>query len=164
MICPKCGKEVNDGDMVCPHCGAILDMGINPNTIFTPNNSPKNLEQNQTNPTTQEEVKTRPGFKKKLVAASVIGGICLVSGIISIIVFATLNEVQHDKAMLAVIFGAISAILGFTVLIMGQSIYGTNYKPKGFVENLPIILAAPGLFLGLLSAILSFVLYILADL
>ena len=164
MYCPKCGKEVELDTMVCPHCGYVINLGTNTNDVFTPKNTTNNRQQSQANQIPQEDFKSTPGFKAKFKVASIFGALSTLLGVASIILFFFMRPGLTDLAIAILVLGVVATTLFFTVVSLGSSLYGSNYRPKGFKENLPIILAIPGVMLGVISAILTFVLYLIQDL
>lgn len=163
MKCPSCGKDINDMDMVCPNCGAIVTRSSD---IFSKNNTQGNSTTSSSSPVNQGSPLSTPGAKAKYNIAVVFGALALLLSIVTVIsgmmtMFGGLpEETKYIWFIVTIVSAAIAATFSFVVFSLGQSIYGTQYRPKGAKENLPVILAGPALFLSLSVGIIVFVLTI----
>ena len=92
MICPECGKEINDNDIFCGYCGAEI---IN---IDVP------LQTDEKKGGRSPKIKSEDKKKKFKIAVRVIGAIIVIAVIIIIIIFASasIKSAQGRK-----IFGSV---------------------------------------------------------
>lgn len=113
MICKKCGKELRDGTLYCPYCGANVgymesaarnkkvDFDTETNTELKGNNSDRTYKNHTTPKYDIQSTKKKPGKKKKgLIIALVIILFIAALAAASIFTYKYFNTGSGEKSVL----------------------------------------------------------------
>ena len=139
--CPKCGKEVKEGDQYCPNCGQSLSPDAVPTTSYQPRGSVG-----------------RPAGITMLSILEALGGfVFLLVGLLMLAVAGLVGRPDFIFQLRPMLHGLIAGfigIMGAIIIIIGLIDFAIAYgywSGKGWAWTLGMISAVLGILLGLIA-------------